>query len=318
MKRSAHPALSCALAVALVTAALHTAGCRGCGKSEAPAAAAPGPTAPAPVAPAAEDATATAAPEAPSPSAAAWNKPDVFPGPRSEALDGWRVTSGFSNLKDEQLPEPKALDDTRIYLTALDPQGHPIGNLEKIERAELHVFFVAKDLRHAVYGIGNGPVREGADARSVVVRPPEGGDHAMVAVFRPAGGVPHVVSAPVTVKGVLPEVMGPGVAKLTLTAKSEAETVVLSSAPQTPLAGQPVHLTAQDLDAKGGARGEVRLPFVVILNDELGWGDVVEWDSTGKATWTPRCPGDFLVLAPPTRGAKALAFKLHVDAPAQP
>ncbi|MBM4344862.1 MAG: hypothetical protein FJ100_15960 [Deltaproteobacteria bacterium] len=313
------PALPVIAVATLALCAQFTAGCRGCGKTDAPPAPIAPPTPAAePAAPAAQDATAVTAPEAPSPVASPWRAPDVYPGPRSEALDGWRVTSGFSNLKDEQLPEPKALDDTRIYLTALDPEGHPIGNLEKLERAELHVFLVAKDMRHAVYGSGSGAVREGADARSVVVRAPEGGDHAMVAVFKPAGGVPHVVSAPVTIKGVLPEVMGPGVAKLTATARSEAETVVLSSAPQTPVAGQPVHLTAQDLDAKGGTRGEVRLPFVVVLNDQMGWGDVVEWDATGKATWTPRCPGDFLVLAPPTRGSKALAFKLHVEAPPSP
>lgn len=276
MPDTARPALACAAALVLAATALNTAGCRGCGKPEAPPPPAAAPQAtPPPATAAAADATAVAAPEVVSPSTAPWSALDVYPGPRSEALDGWRVTSGFANVKDEQLPEPKALDDTRVYVTALDPEGHPIGNLEKLERAELHLFMVAKDLRHAVYGSGSGPVREGADARSVVVRAPEGGDHAMVAVFKPAGGVPHVVSAPVTIKGVLPEVMGPGVAKLTQTAKSEAETVVLSSAPQTPLAGQPVHLTAQDLDAKGGTRGEVRLPFVVILNDELGWGDVV-------------------------------------------
>ncbi|MSQ83213.1 MAG: hypothetical protein EXR77_09935 [Myxococcales bacterium] len=298
-------------AVGLSLIGFYSSGCRSCKSEEPPKAAAV--SAPAVAEPA--DATATTLPAAASVSQGKFEAPDVYPGPRSEALDGWRLTSGFASLKDEQLTEPKALDDTRIYLTALDAGGHPVGSLEKLERAELHVFFVAKDLRHAVYSSGSGPVREGADARSVVVRPPEGGDHAMIAVFKPTGGVPRVVSSPVTVKGVLPEVMGPGVSSLTLTAKSEAETVVLAVSPANPVAGQPVQITAQDLDPKGAPRGELRLPFAVIVNDQMGWGDVVEWDATGKATWTPRSSGDFLVLAPPTRGSKALAFKIHALAP---
>lgn len=299
-------------AAVLAAAAGPLSGCKSCSKPEPPATATP--ALPATPAPAALPEAASAV-QAPAPATAAYDPPDVFPGPRSEALDGWRVTSGFATLKDEQVGEPKALDDTRIYLTALDAGGHPIGNLEKLERAEMHVFFVARDLRHALYAAGSGPVREGADARSVVVRPPEGGDHAMVAVFKPAGGAPHVVSAPVTVKGVLPEIMGPGVAKLTLRAKSEAETVLLATEPASPIAGQRVTLTAQDLGAGDQPKGEIRLPFAVILNDQLGWGDVVEWDASGKATWTPRQPGEFLVLSPPTRGDRALAFHVHVEAP---
>ena len=49
------------------------------------------------------------------------------------------------------------------------------------------------------------------------------------------------------------------------------------------------------------------------MNDQMGWGDVVEWDAQGKGTWTPRQAGDYLVLAPPTRGSTALTFRLHVD-----
>ena len=287
-------------------------GCKSCSKPEPP------PTVVTPVPPPAV-ATPTQLPAAAS--AVAAPEPvsaEVYPGPRSESLDGWRVTTGFSSLKDEQMTEPKALDDTKVYITVLDAGGHPVGQLDKLERAEMHLFLVAKDLRHAVYGHGSGPVREGADARAVTVRAPEGGDHAMVTVFKPTGGVPRVVTSPVTVKGVLPEVMGPGLQSLEMKAKSEAETVLLVAEPSQLVAGKPVKLAAQDLQADGGTKGEVRLPYVVILNDQLGWGDVVEWPADGAPLWTPRKAGDYLVLAPPTRGTKALAFRLRVAAPAAP
>ena len=284
--------------------------CKSCNAPEAPVPASNQPQA-ALAAPAAAPlpaaASAVAAPEPVS--------PDVYPGPRSEALDGWRITTGFSSLKDEQLSEPKALDDTKIYLTVLDAGGHPIGQLDKLERAEMHVFLVPRDLRYALYAHGSGPVKEGADARMVQLRSPEGGDHALIAVFKAKDSHARVVSAPVTIKGVLPEVMGPGLGSLGPRAKSEADHVVLTTAPATITVGQPVTLAAQDLGPAGQARGELRLPFVVVLNDQFGWGDVVEWNAEGKAVWTARKPGDYLVLAPPTRGSKALAFRLHADAP---
>ena len=256
-------------------------------------------------APEAASAAAVAAPEPVS--------PDVYPGPRSESLEGWRITTGFSTTKDEALTQPNALEDTRIYVTVLNADSRPVGQFDKLERAELHVFLVPRDLRYTVYSSGSGPVREGADARSVTLRSPEGGDHAMVAVFRPAGQRPKVVSAPLSIKGVLPEVMGPGLGSLSNRGKSEAETLVLTTMPGQLIVGQPAQLFAHDLKGDQAA-GEVKLPFVVILNDQMGWGDVVEWNESGKATWIPRKAGDYLVLAPPTRGVRALAFRLHVDA----
>ncbi len=290
--------------------AISANGCKSCRQEAAPA---PGaqPAAPAVAGSAIALAAPASAVVAPEPVS-----PEVYPGPRSESLDGWRVTTGFSSIKDEQMTEPKAMDDTKVYLTVLDAGGHPVGQLEKLERAEMHLFLVAKDLRHAVYGHGTGPVREGADARAVTVRAPEGGDHALVAVFKPAGGAPRVVTSPVTVKGVLPEVMGPGLQSLDLKGKSDAETVLLVLDPAQAVAGQLVKLTAQDLQPSGQLRGDLRLPYVAIINDQLGWGDVVEWNPEGLATWTPRKAGDYLVLAPPTRGSKALAFRLHVTAAA--
>lgn len=298
--------------LAIAATALQSSGCKSCGsKPEAPATPEPAKAA-APPAAAALPAAASAV-DAPAPVSAA-----VYPGPRSESLDGWRITSGFSNTRDEPLGQPQAVEDSKIFITVLDDKSRPVGQLEKLERAELHIFMVAKDLRHAVYAFGNGPVREGADARSVTVHMPEGGDHAMVAVFKPVGAPPHAVSAPVTVKGVLPEVMGPGLGSLSGHAKSEAEHVAVVSTPSQLVAGQRAVLAAQDLDPTGKPKGDLHLPFVVILNDQMGWADVVEFDAAGTGVWTPRQSGDFLVLAPPTRGSKALAFRLHADAARQP
>jgi len=305
-------------ALTVAVAATAQAGCKSCAKDPPPAATGSG---------GAEASKAEAAAVAPAaaPTAVAAADPatpEVFPGPRSESLDGWRITSGFASAKDEALSEPRAMEDCKVYLTVLDQGGRPIGQLDKLERAEMHLFLVAKDLRHAVYGHGSGPVREGADARAVTVRAPEGGDHAMIAVFRPSAGVPRTVSAPVTIKGALPQVMGPGVASLGMRAASEAETLLLTSDPSTPTAGQVVKLRAQDIVVAPGKpdqpKGEVRLPYIVLLNDQMGWGDVVEWTPEGYAQWTPPRPGDYLVLAPPTRGTKALAFRLSVEAARKP
>ncbi|MBI5610091.1 MAG: hypothetical protein HY902_14545 [Deltaproteobacteria bacterium] len=303
-----HLHLRIAAVAALSLAGLAQTGCKGCDKAPEAPAIKPAGTEKAPV-PAGLPAAASAV-DAPAPVS-----PEVYPGPRSESLDGWRITSGFANAKDEAQTQPSAVEDTKVYVTVLDDKSRPVGRLAKLERAELHLFVVARDLRHARYAFGNGPVKEGADARAATIHMPGGGDHAMIAVFKPEGGAARVVSAPVTVKGVLPEVMGPGLGSLGPRAKSEAEHVALLSTPSQIIAGKPVVLAAQDLDAQDKPKGDLNLPFVVIVNDQMGWGDVVEWDAQGKGTWTPRQPGDYLVLAPPTRGTTALTFRLHVDAP---
>lgn len=302
--------------LAVAAGALVQSGCKGCGKEE------PAP-APAPVAAPTEAPAAVPAPEVPSPTGlaapASPAEAPVYPGPRSESLEGWRITTGFATLKDEPLTEPSAIDENKIFVTVLDPKGRPIGQFDKLERGEMHGFLVARDLRHAWHSVGTGPVREGADARVLTFKPGEGGDHALVTLFKAAGQPAVVVSAPVAVKGALPEVMGPGLASLGNRAKGEVDHLELTTDPAEPVAGKPAHLLAQDLDKTGAVKGEVRLPFVVILNDQMGIGEVVEWPETGKPAWTPRHPGDYLVLAPPTRGKKALAFRLKVVAPpAQP
>lgn len=300
-----------AMALAATAAALGLAGCRGC---NTPAADAPladtAATTPSPAVEAAPAASPTAAAALPAAATAA-----IYPGPRSESRDGWRITTGFSSEADEPLTAPQAGQPVRIFVTAIDAQSHPVGALERLERGEQHLFVVAKDLRHAVYGVGNGAVREGADARAVTVTLPEGGDHAIVSVFRAAGQPPRVVTAPVTVQGKLPQMMGPGLGSLGREAQSQAERLALSTLPPQPVAGTPLRLFLHDLGADGKPRGEVQPPFVTLLNDQMGWGDVVQWGEGGQASWTPPQAGDYLVLAPPTRGSQALAFRLHVDAP---
>ena len=286
-------------------ALLGQTGCKGCDKPEpAPAGAeTPAPTAvpalvPTPAVALAEPATVDA--------------PPSYPGPRSESIDGWRITTGFATAKDEPLPQPRALDDVRVFVTVLDDQQRPVGKFDRFERGEMHGFLVARDLRHALYSFAEGAVAEYADARRLQFRPPEGGDHALLTVFKPAGGTAKMVSTPLSVQGALPEVMGPGVEGMTSRARSGTEELLLSTEPAAAAAGQPVTLVVHDLDTSGQRRGVVMLPFALIANAEMGWGSVIEWTAGGRATWTPKWPGTYLVLAPPTRGDHALAFRLVV------
>lgn len=299
---------------AVAAAALVQTGCKGCSKEPAPVAQT---TAAAQV-----DSPAVAPPEAVSlataASPAAAVQAPVYPGPRSESVDHFRITTGFASEKGEPLPQPNALDVNKIYVTVLDPEGRPVGQFDKLERGDMHGFLVARDLRQAFYASALGPVKEGADARALTFSPREGGDHAFIAVFQPKGGKPKVVSAPLSIHGALPEVVGPGVESLSTRAKAGHDHVQITTSPVQPIAGQPVRFSAQDFDEKGQARGEVKLPFVVAVNDQMGWGDVIEWDAHGQATWTPTIPGTYLLLAPPTRGDRALAFKVTVSAQPAP
>lgn len=298
--------------------ALGQSGCKGCAQEPERSAAAPAAEAPGPAAmPAGSTPTAAPSTAAPAAEAASPTQAPEYPGPRSESVDHFRITTGFANEEGASQPQPNALEANRIYVTVLDPEGHPVGQLDKIERGEMHGFLVARDLRQVLYANAAGPLKEGADARSLMFNPREGGDHAFLAVFRPHGGKVHVISAPVAIHGALPEVMGPGLDSLTMRAKVGGDHIQLSTTPAQVVAGQPVQLSAQDFDPKGAARGEVKLPFVVIVNDQMGWGDVVEWDEQGRASWTPPNAGNWLVLAPPTQGDKGLAFLLRVAKPGE-
>ncbi len=296
----------------LAAGALAQTGCKGCSKEPTPVAAKP--------APANVETPAVALPEAVSaavlpPGTVSPTQAPLYPGPRSESIDHFRITTGFASEKGEPLPQPNALDVNKIYVTVLDPEGRPVGQFDKLERGDMHGFLVARDLRQAFYAAATGPVKEGADARALTFSPREGGDHAFIAVFQPHGGKPHVVSAPLSIHGALPEVMGPGVESLSTRAKAGQDHVQITTSPAQPVTGQPVRFSAQDFDAKGQARGEVKLPFLVAINDQMGWGDVIEWDAHGQATWMPTIPGVYILLAPPTRGDKALVFKVTVLAP---
>lgn len=294
-----------ALLATLTGAALAQTGCKGCGnRPEAKPVAAEAtkmPVAAVPPAEAVSPVTAVSPTDAP-----------AYPGPRSESADRFRVTTGFSTDAGAPLPQPQALEKNIVYVSVLDPDGHPVGQFERIERGEVHGFLVARDLRQALYASAAGPVKEGADARALTFQPREGGDHALITVFQPKGGSAHVVTTPVAIKGALPEVVGPGVDSLSGRAKADHDRIQLTTTPTQIVAGQAVQLLAQDMDDHGATRGEVKLPYVVILNDQMGFGDVVEWDAAGKASWLPPRAGTYLVLAPPTRGEKALAFKLTV------
>ncbi len=287
-------------------------GCKGCGQPPALPAQTPDKAAsPGKVVALPKAATETGLPAANSPS----DLP-TYPGPRSESVDHYRITTGFANNQGEPLPQPVALEKNQVYASVLAPDGHPIGQLDRLERGDMHGFLLARDLRQALYARADGPVKSGADARQLNFEPREGGEHALITVFRIPGQRARAVSAPVAIKGALPEVVGPGLGSLGNRAKAGHDLLQINTDPVEPVFGKPVLITAQDFDEKGAMRGEVVLPFVVIFNDQMGWGEVVEWQAGGKGVWTPPQAGDFLVLAPPTQGSQALTFRLHV-APAK-
>ena len=179
---------------------------------------------------------------------------------------------------------------------------------------DVHAFLVARDMRQAIYAKGDGRVAEGADARKVTFLPREGGDHAMIVVLSPAGsGALHTISTPVVIKGALPEVMGPGVSGLTNRSRNKGGDVELRS-DKALVANQPVTLSAVDVDNTGKKKGAHKLPFAVIYNDQMGFGEVLSWDDAGTSSWRPAEAGTYLVLAPPEEGETALTFKLVVAA----
>ena len=287
-------------------------GCRGCSEPTEPPKAAPAAAeeAPAPVAPSPAAATAVKAAE-PAPA------PVRYLGPQSQSAKGFKLTSGFANQKGEPVSQPNALETNTVYVTALTPDDRPVGKLDKFAGADVHGFLVARDLRQALYANASGAVAEGADARGLEFTPREGGDHAMMVVLAPSGGSDvHTISTPIVIKGALPEVMGPGVSGLSARSRTKGGDVELRS-DSPAVAGQPVQLTTVDVDNAGAAKGVHQLPFAVIYNDQMGFGDVLQWDDKGQTTWRPTEPGTYLLLAPPEEGNVALTFKLDVAPPPQ-
>jgi hypothetical protein len=211
-------------------------------------------------------------------------------------------------------------EENRAYVSVLSPEGRPLGELERIERGDLHGFLVARDLRLALYARGDGRVEPGADARELVFSPAEGGEHALITVFRVAGGPVRTASTPIVIQGNLPEVLGPGLAGLSRVSGPIEARQRLDSLPPSPIAGRAVSLRLSDLDPQTGAqRGPVRPPFLALYNERLGRGEVVLWPETGDASWTPARAGSFVALVPPDQGANALVFRLDVaPAPAGP
>jgi hypothetical protein len=239
-----------------------------------------------------------------------------YGGPQSESRDHFSVTMGFQDADGKPTARPKAVDTTKFYISVLDPASRPVGQLAKVADAELHAFLVARDLRQALYANASGPAKPGADARAVRFSPREGGDHALLSVFQPAGGRLRVVASPVAISGALPQVAGPGVAGLSERATVGKKSFQLETLPAAPQAGRALRLTLRQLDARGQPAVPAKWPFLVLLNDELGWGDVVTCDDQGAASWLPPAAGTYLVLAPPTSGEQPLLWKLAVVAPA--
>lgn len=298
----------CAAALVVLSLALVQTGCKGCGgEPVAPPKPAPAPEPAAAPAPAPEPAAAAAPAPAP--------EPKPYLGPQSRSRKGFKLTSGFADGKGKAVSQPTALEANTFYVTALAPDNRPLGGLDKFAGADVHAFLVARDMRQALYAKADAPVAEGADARGVVFTPREGGEHALMIVVAPTGmGEVHTISTPVVIKGALPELMGPGVAKLTSRSRTKGGDVELRS-DKPPVAGEAVTLSAVDLDNTGKDKGAVKLPFAVIYNEEMGFGDVLVFDDKGQTSWRPPEAGRYLVLAPPEEGVGALTFKLEVTAP---
>ncbi len=293
-----------AFATAFATLAL--TGCRGCGDE-------------AKTAPASAQASASSAVAAPDPATAVAAPAPATPaydGPSSKAADGYQLSTGFLDVHNKPLPQPKAGEQTAIYTTALDPAGHPLGTLEPLGSAEMFGFLVARDLRHTLVASAAAPVREGADARALTFAPPGGGDHALVAVFRAQGGAAHAVISPVSVAGSLPQLMGPGLNGLGLRADTSQEHVelLLLPADRTPTA--PLDLQLQDVDSQGRHKGPVTVPFAVLVDPPMGRARVLEPSGEPpRLHWEAPEPGEWLVLIAPKKGDRALAFHLTIPNP---
>ncbi len=312
MKRTLLLALSASLALP---------GCNGCNETErkppAPAKT-PGETQAKP--PAGDKPAAEAAKPAAAKPAAPTEPREPYRGPNSKNTAGYTITTGFSDAAGKPVPQPKALAKTTVFVTVLGPGDVPKGTFNTFEGAEMHAFLLARDLRHAHYTKTSGAVAAGADARKVTFMPREGGDHALVTVFQPTGGTVQAVGAPVVFRGALPKIAGRGVAGLSARSRVKGGDVELATVPPVATVGTKLTLTARSLDNTGRVKAAVRPAFAVVLNDEMGGGEVVSFSQAGTASWTPEKAGTYLVLAPPleAKGTTPLTFKITVTDPAQP
>ena len=242
-------------------------------------------------------------------------------GPQSRNDAGYKLTSGFADAQDEAIRQPVALERNTFYVTALSQEDRPIGELDKVAGADVHAMLVATDLRQALYARADSRVADGVDARGLSFTPREGGEHALIVVFKPTGSArTQTVSTPVVIKGALPTVVGPGLASLGRTSGEKTEVVQLDL-DKPPMVGHEAVLSASRPAATKDDDSPTPLPaFVVVYNDQMGFGEVLHLDDKGQVRWTPARSGLYLVLAPPAKGVDALAFKLEVSDPptAQP
>ena len=285
--------------VATSLALLPAPGCRSCDPP-------PAPPPPAPV-------VSPAPPPLPPPEPTTEPTPTVAPyaGPSSRAADGYQISTGFLDAAGQPLPQPRSASPGDIFVTALDARGRPVGALGDVGGAQLHGFLLARDLRHALAATATAPVREGADARGLRFTPPAGGDHALVAVFAPPGADVHAVIAPVSVSGNLPQLQGPGLGGLGMQSHTATEHVALTVLPADRTPTAPLELALHDLGKDGRVKGPLAVPFAVLVDPAMGRAIVLLSDkATGRLPWSQVEPGDWLVLAPPPRGDRALAFHL--------
>lgn len=242
----------------------------------------------------------TPLPQAPTPTHA-------YTGPTSKSPDGLQISTGFLNADGKPLPQPQAGAINQILTTALDAQGRPLQHLTSLDGQEMWGFLVAMDLRHVQLASAEGPVREAADARMLKFMPPGGGDHALVTVFQPEGGELQAVSTPVSISGHLPEVAGPGLQSLGMTARDAEGEVNLTLLPANPTPTAPLELRFH-------RQKQLLQPlYAVLLDPPLGRALVLQpGGGQGNLQWNQPISGEWLLLLAPQKGDRALAFRLSI------
>ncbi|GEM_PF-3308471 len=302
------------LAAMVVAGAFIQAGCNGCNNDKK--------THEAATAPPAADKTAEKAADPvdkPPPKAAAQAEPAVveYRGPRSESADGYKIATGFANSADQPIRQLEAMEKTSVYITVMDKDNSPVGQLGTLAGQQMHAFLVATDMRQGYYSAAAKAVEPGADGRKVEFKPREGGDHALIVAFRTEDGAPRTISSPVVIRGALPSVAGPGIASLPSRSRTVGGEVQLIAQPSRPKVGQTVTFGTTWLDNTGQPTGKPPAQFLVVYNATLGEGVLIAPRDGQTLTWKPTEPGVYLVLTAPIDDSRALTWKIHVD-PAEP
>ena len=299
----------------LLLAAPLLSGCQGCGEK-------PAPKGPDPIAAKAPEKAENPAPKSDQPAIPA--KKPAYRGPRSQGTDGYQLTMGLADAEGKPRRQPVAMESTSFYITVLDAKSRPVNQLADVEGQQLRAYLVARDMRQAFYAETAQAISDSADARSVVFKPREGGDHALIAAFAGTDGKRRTVSSPIVIKGALPQVMGPGVEGLSNIAKIPSGTVALQAGDVA--VGKPTKLTfvRRDLAGQPSMDTDTRIDSALVYEDEMGAGQWLPRAGNTAFSWTPDKPGTFLLLVVLRERDKStdkplpprpLAFKLEVPAP---